>query len=62
MPDLPTQTPRDKVTSQNHLLSLRERRKWDGILTLIIFFLVLIASVLFSVLTESEPLIASKDF
>ena len=62
MPDLPTSNPHNEVISKDNLLSLKERRKWDGIFTLILFFLVLIASVLFNVLTESEPLIANKDF
>jgi hypothetical protein len=43
-------------------LTLKERRKWDALVTILIFFLVLIASVLANVLSNSEPLIADTGF
>lgn len=43
-------------------LTLTERRKWDAFVTLLIFFLVVVATVVFDFLSKSDPMIADTGF
>ena len=62
MPDHTSPLQQEEVNSHNPSMSLKERRKWDRLFVLVIFVIVLLASVLFNVITESEPLMANKGF
>jgi len=42
--------------------SVKEKRKWDAVLTVLLFVFALIASVLFNFLSQSEPLIANSGY
>ena len=43
-------------------LTLKERRKWDAFVTILILFLVVVAAVLFDFISRAEPLIADTGF
>ena len=61
MPDLPikNQSNKLKLITKGPPLSLKERRKWDGIVIFLLFFFAFVASVLFNVLVQSQPMIAN---
>jgi len=54
--------PGAKVLKKHKQLSQEERRKWDAILTVLLFVFALAAAVLFNLLTHSEPLIANSGY
>lgn len=60
MPNHPSEN--QKSLPEEKFMNLKERRKWDGLVMFLLFFFAFIASVLFNVLVESEPLIANKGF
>jgi len=51
-----------RACGQRKDFSVKEKRKWDAVLTVLLFVFALIASVLFNFLSQSEPLIASSGY